>query len=1530
MADKYITTVELNSQQAQDRLKQLIATVDELKRKKDKALSSGKSFLDESQLKKATRELNQWRSQLEGTQGILNNINDVTLRDLERALRKLRNQRKNMLPDSDEFRQAERDIARLEQRINEFKNSTKAAKAEVAEMTTDLHNLKTVMSNINGASLNQLRGARSYLESQVSGLSPQSTSYSTAVAQLQQVRARIQEINAEQMKLVTTIDRYDKEISEAHRDMAVLKRETQLVNSTLSHLNSSSVRDIEYSIRIINEQMRGMQRGTREFELMTERAKALRTELNKIRFEGAAQQSWINRTADWFNRMQGLAFSAVASITGLTMTVRKCTSEYAEMDEEMTNVIKYTGQTKEEVQAMNEELKRMETRTTREKLNQLAGDAGRLGITTHDAVLEFVDGADKINVALGDDLGDDAVKQVGKLTQMFGEDKNKGLRGAMLATGSAVNELAQNSSASAGYIIDFTSRVAGVGKQANMTQAQIMGLASVLDQNMQQDETAATAVQNFLTKMFQEPAKFAKIAGQDVKEFSELIKNDANGALLQFLESMKAKGGFDSLAPMFEQMNLDGSRSVAVLSVLADKVGDVKDAQALANTAYNDGTSILTEFNTQMQSEQAQLDMRIKQFKDLRIELGEKLMPIARYGIRTGGLLVSGLSTLIDFVGKYRTTLIALTTVIVALNAKRLAGIGLSKLEVLWNTRLATSIKNIGLAVKANPLGIATTALTVFVGLLMDTTLKSKKAREELTVLNRVNKQAAEQYEESANKIHVLNRMVHDSNLSYETRKEKLAELKQIVPDYLADLDKEKGLVNDNTNALNTYLVQLEKKIKLQAAQDELEAAYKKRRQLDKQKDDGEQNLQDANKSLGAARFSASSNASNFGTKGMQSMSKGLDIGTQQAQSRVTNAIKQLEEVNKQINKNNADIEALENEIKKAGADITQTKTNNEDDNNNNNGYVSDEKKEKERRERMRRMREEARQAKAMTDEEQAANISLYSRGEISYREFLANKHSIAIKGYNGLIAIYKKYGEEDRQLTDDIAKENLKADEDRTKLDVKDIETRRLAVETALLAAYEDANSEIYLNEDALNEALFENDMSAMADRLSLYKAGSEQWFDIKNEMEQKEREHQLELERTFQERLANIREQFGRADIMRQETIALNGLDELHKKGLVKEQEYQEARRQIQLYYAEKQSEDNVNNSAGEVARRNADSAYNTAHNNAVADSDNTGGTSLGKFLFGDIQIYSSTMEQLRSMYEDDGRAYEEYQLAKSQATGTFLSGLVEKTQAAYEQISAVMSAMSNYYSAQSQYEQNVTTKKYDNLIEKAGSNSVKAKKLEEQKEKELAKIKTKYNKKAMKIQMAQAIATTAISALNAYASVYAGAPWPACQILAPIAAGIALAAGALQIATIKKQHQAEEAGYYSGGYTGGSQYRREAGVVHQGEFVANHFAVNNPALVPVLDFIDHAQRNNTVANIRPEDVTRQLGGGASAVITPVVNVNTDNSDIGDTISALNEAVDSLNGLLAAGIKSTVAIDGPDGVYKQLKHFERLKKNA
>ena len=116
----------------------------------------------------------------------------------------------------------------------------------------------------------------------------------------------------------------------------------------------------------------------------------------------------------------------------------------ASMDEAMADVRKYTGLTAESVDELNEAFKQMKTRTSREQLNALAADAGRLGIQGKDNILGFVRAADTLNTALGADLGEDAVKNIGKLAQMFGEADQLGLEKAMLATGSTINELIKN------------------------------------------------------------------------------------------------------------------------------------------------------------------------------------------------------------------------------------------------------------------------------------------------------------------------------------------------------------------------------------------------------------------------------------------------------------------------------------------------------------------------------------------------------------------------------------------------------------------------------------------------------------------------------------------------------------------------------------------------------------------------------------------------------------------------------------------------------------------------------------------------------------------------------------------------------------------------------------------------------------------------------------------------------------------------------------------------------------------------------
>jgi hypothetical protein len=152
------------------------------------------------------------------------------------------------------------------------------------------------------------------------------------------------------------------------------------------------------------------------------------------------------------------------------------------------------------------------------------------------------------------------------------------------------------------------------------------------------------------------------------------------------------------------------------------------------------------------------------------------------------------------------------------------------------------------------------------------------------------------------------------------------------------------------------------------------------------------------------------------------------------------------------------------------------------------------------------------------------------------------------------------------------------------------------------------------------------------------------------------------------------------------------------------------------------------------------------------------------------------------------------------------------------------------------------------------------------------------------------------------------------------------MATAAGMMQIATIKKQHQAEEAGYYVGGFTGGKDYHKKAGVVHEGEFVANHEAVNNSKLRPVFSLIDEAQKNNRVASLTADDVTRSLGNGGSAAIAyaPQVNVTTDNSDIAGTLQKANETLEKLGAAIDDGIDVSM-----EKFKKAERHWNTLQNN-
>lgn len=324
--------------------------------------------------------------------------------------------------------------------------------------------------------------------------------------------------------------------------------------------------------------------------------------------------------------------SAVASAAQkVKQFVAESIPAFREYDDKLADVMKTTGLTKSETELLSKSLKRIDTRTSQNELLDLARVAGKLGLSDKVDVEGFVRAADKINVALSEDLGgnaEEALNQVGKLVDIFNIKQQFGIENSMIRVGSTINELGAASTANEGYIVEFTKRLAGVAPSANISIQNVMGYGATLDQFGQQCETAGTAMSQAITGMFKRTEVYARIANMSLKDFTELLNQDANAAFIAFLKGLKNNNaGMVDLVKNLNDLKMDGTRSVQIIGALAENVDALEQQQKLANKAFSDGTSIIDEFNTKNNTAQARYEKFQKTLQNIKVQIGSALVP---------------------------------------------------------------------------------------------------------------------------------------------------------------------------------------------------------------------------------------------------------------------------------------------------------------------------------------------------------------------------------------------------------------------------------------------------------------------------------------------------------------------------------------------------------------------------------------------------------------------------------------------------------------------------------------------------------------------------------------------------------------------------------------------------------------------------------------------------------------------------------------------------------------------------------------
>ena len=1390
--------------------------------------------------------------------------------------------------------------------------------------------------------------------------------------EMEKLRKKAEELDKQLQAAMTAGDKkkaksLQRELDQVNKAFNRTESAAKGTGVVLNNLSNSSIHGLRNALKYLRREISMTKPDTERWRDLANKIDSVKSRLKELNNEVEGSNS------TW-SKFKGWALSAWPALDllrqwggSVTDVIRDSVDAYASMDQEMANVRKFTEMTAEQVEDLNEEFKKIDTRTSREDLNKLAQEAGRLGKTSKEDILGFVRAADVINVAL-DDLGEGATLTLSKLTGIFGDEARYGTEQSLLKVGSVINELSQNCSASAPYLAEFASRMGGVGSQAKMTIPQIMGFGAVLDSNAQAVEASSTALSQVIVRMMQEPAKYAKVAGLDVQKFTEMLKADTNGALILFLETLQKAGGMDVLSPMFKDMGENGSRAIAALSTLATHIDDVKAQQQAANQAFQEGTSVGNEFAVQNSTIQASLEKCKNAAHEMQVELGERLYPLMGYLLTSGSAIMRAMSTAVKFILDNKTAIIALTTAIAAYSivtnlatiktalltahsklqaavmaAERVVILAVSGAMALLRgnvTRATAAFKLLNTTIKANPLGLLAAAISAVIVALVAWRNRVREVKTAQEALSSIHEKAMADAQQEITRLRELEKVANDETQSLKNRLDAIRELNRVVPGYNGQIDQTTGKYRANKEALDKYIDSLVRMYEIQGARETIKKLGEQKAELKIRKQqaiNAIQQVREQNARIGSSKPIISSG----GSASPSAMSQmGLSAQEQALKSEIGDIDANIKNVNGQVKAVTSAFgtQALMSGQQQEGPDPTPDPTQYSGGGGGGNTPSIDENLRAKLQEQMKVYEQN------MEDANKKA-LDSYINRESTYAELMKSNHDNEIKYYNDSIDYFKKiFGEKkDAQIEDNADYQRLladkkKADDEYNKwkldADIKAIDSRRAAEEDNARKEYESEGDTSISAEIALQAKLFAIRKQALDEKLGLYIAGTKEYEETRQQLEALETEKELEQEKLYLDAVKKLREEYEQKSAIEKFRLEKAVLDELLKANKLSAEKYAEYLKALaEKYKADLPGAENNSSSwtSADQAKYDADvAALQGALNEKLVSQEeyysrvaNLDKEAREKQFAG----LKSAGGEWNSMLTDVGLSIADLVERISVGGDGLLGSLSATVGAVSAAVSAGMQIANQFAQAEAQIKAAALEKHYSREIELAQGNSYKVAKLEKKKEKEIAKIKSDASKKQFAMQVIQAIAQTATNALNAYGSALQIGGM-AGLILAPIAAAVATAQGMVQVALLKKQQQASDAqGYSKGGFTRPGRVDEPAGIVHAGEWVASQKLLASPVARPMIDALDYAQRTNTIGSLRAEDVSRSIRANDTLARSadngePVALMTAAAAEMARTVSALKSRLDE-------PFVTVNTVTGDKGIKQAQDEYSRLMNN-
>lgn len=725
-------------------------------------------------------------------------LTDMTLEQLEMEYQRAEKIRESAKPGN-EYDKAQTDLLAVKERLEQMTNESRRA----ADQWKVLRQTMT----IDQMSLEQLKLEKQYLED---------------------LRGTLDRTTAEYADLTRRLNETEQALGASRKGTDVAEREWDKLRKTL-RLTDMTMEQLEQEARRLETIIRTTDPNTAEWA-------AYRKELSAVEARTKTLQSGLGPFGRMWAEIKGNVMSAAAVLggmfagqalfTGMGNMVRAA----ADFSDQVSNVKRTTGLSTDAVQRLSQELSKMDTRTARSELMALAADAGKLGLSAEKDVLAFVRAGNQINVALGEELGQDAIKNIGKLVDLFSLKQTFGLEESMLKVGSTLNELGMSSTAAEGYMVEFLRRMGGIAPLAGITIDQTLALGATLDSLGQTSEVSSTALSKMFVQMASDAEQYASIAGMSTERFRDLMAKNALEAFIAVLEgSKKTEGGIIALTETLGDLGVDGSRAAGVFGVLSANTETLRKQMGIANAAFQEGTSVTKEYeevNTNLAATLAKLGQEWNKLFANKTVVGWLEGLVA--GVRDAISWLQRKKDTIIFLGKVLATAgvawttyrlsVALTTKATMMAAAATRGLALVK-GLLTGSTIAAARAQVLLnnAMKMNPIGLVASALATLITALnsfgQEVELATEQNNNYNESLQKTREIAASMDNFRGNKA-VYEKLNQEQLLAERTRlQQAIAQQEEYLAEALAKEQAHAGRLQNLYNSRASKIAEVEQKI---------------------------------------------------------------------------------------------------------------------------------------------------------------------------------------------------------------------------------------------------------------------------------------------------------------------------------------------------------------------------------------------------------------------------------------------------------------------------------------------------------------------------------------------------------------------------------------------------------------------------------------------------------------------------------------------------------------------------------------------